>query len=623
MDYRRDIDGLRTVAVLPVVFYHAGYSAVTGGFVGVDVFFVISGFLITGLIANLFEQDRWSFVEFYVRRIKRLFPALVGVGIFAFWLAWTYFIPQDFSQFIDSLVGMLTFVSNFVFLAQADYFAEAATTKPLLHTWSLAVEEQFYLILPFLLILLLKKGGRDLALSVLSFACVISFVLAVYFMESGASNHAFFNSGLRFWELLAGSILALTQFRIKSAVLSKSARLAGMILILFAVVFYSHSTDFPGLSAFIPVIGTVLILAGSPAGGDLILKLLETKVFVYIGKLSYSLYLWHWPLLVASKFVAPEFQYSTEIAIGLSFVAAALSYHFIETPFRFGKILNTPVKAFASLILISGVSLSGAGYLKVTDAASNRFEDDKAVLVELLDTNRAKKYWRWENKECSDRIKTLPKNRPSCLTIGDPEKETVLLLGDSHAQHLLHGIRTRWSNANVIGIMAGSCKPFRNWDQSREDCDLLTDYLFKDFDLWSKVDVVVVAFRFREEMEPHLMDTIDWLSKTGKFKIVYVGSVPEHNPPFDDVVSANPTKSLDDIASIARRGRLEELDGPIKAARKRIPRSVKYVNAKKILCGRGTCKFFTKEKLPIVLDYGHFTPEGSVWFVKKWPDIFE
>jgi peptidoglycan/LPS O-acetylase OafA/YrhL len=209
MKYRAEIDGLRTVAVIPVVLYHMGLSAFPGGFVGVDIFFVISGFLITSLIAQQYEAGSFSLKEFYVRRVRRLVPALVPVVAFSFWVAWTYLFPPEFTEFLQSVVGVFTYTSNFVFLIQADYFAEASKLKPLLHTWSLAIEEQFYLILPITLLTCLRIKGRTLALALFAICGAASLAACIYVTEIGNFDLAFFNSAFRFWELLAGSILAL------------------------------------------------------------------------------------------------------------------------------------------------------------------------------------------------------------------------------------------------------------------------------------------------------------------------------------------------------------------------------------------------------------------------------
>ena len=621
MQYRRDIDGLRTVAVVPVVIYHAGYGLFPGGFVGVDIFFVISGYLITKLIAEQIEGGAFSFTQFYVRRVRRLLPALVGVSAFTFWLSWTYFSPQDFTEYLYSLIGMLTFSNNFVFLWQADYFAEASATKPLLHTWSLAVEEQFYLIVPALLFFMIRRAGRDLAIKVFAIIGAISFLAAMILMDNDMAAQAFFNSGVRFWEMIVGSLIALGSLSARTPAQATALRWGGLAMIAYAVLAFDHDTAFPGLTAVLPVLGTAAIICAGPIGSDLIKQALETRLFVYIGKISYSLYLWHWPLLVACHFLAPGEFWAPMIAVVLSFGAASVSYHLIETPLRFGPVLKTPVRAFSFLAVVSLSGLGPALYLHQADAANSRFSGDRALAMQLLDTKEAQKTWRWERDACEDRIPGLPRNLSSCLTIASPDDPTILIIGDSHGQHLLHGIQQRWTEANVIGIMGGGCKPIRGWTEDRDNCDIIREFLFETYAGWDQVDVVVVAFRTNEKHVDGLIDTVNWLREKDGPKVVVIGSLPEYDPPFDDFFTASATSSFQEIAEAAQNNLSDRPSEVSKQIRDMLPRDVVFIESIEIVCSNSNCRVFDRQNRPIILDYGHLTPPGSIWFVSQWPNL--
>ncbi len=332
--YRADIDGLRALAILPVVLYHAGIPGFKGGFVGVDVFFVISGYLMASLIMREIIHGDFNLLRFYERRIRRIFPALFAMFAACGIMAWLFFMPAEFEYFARSLRAAAVFTSNFQFERESGYFDIGTQMKPLVHTWSLAVEEQFYIFFPLVLILLGRFARRYIV--PILFTLLLASLAASVWAVHAEPVPAFYLTQFRIWELLLGALLA---FNVLPAVLSRPAREAiaasGILLIVYAVIAFDDGTAFPGLAALLPCVGAALIIhahaTNGPAG-----RLLTARPVVFIGLISYSLYLWHWPAIVFTKYLVwPELSpvQGGLVVLG-AFAAAVLSWRFIERPFR-------------------------------------------------------------------------------------------------------------------------------------------------------------------------------------------------------------------------------------------------------------------------------------------------
>jgi len=335
--YRPDIDGLRAMAVLSVLLFHANLGC-PGGFVGVDMFFVISGFLIFQLIFEELNSRTFSLIAFWERRIRRILPALVTVVLAVLVAGWFIFLPDDFQKLGKSAIAQATLSSNYFFYEQwlegAGYFAPALDPKPLLHTWSLAVEEQFYILFPLILMLAARSRRRPFAETMLIIA-IGSFALSVYgsFQLPAAT---FYLLPTRAWELLLGALLFLMHGKITTnRWLEEAAGWVGLILIVGSIFFYDAFTRFPGRAALPPCLGTALLIFSSETRLSRVGRFLAWKPIVFIGLISYSLYLWHWPLLVFSKYPANTQSWKmSSLLLLASFVLAILSWKFIETPFR-------------------------------------------------------------------------------------------------------------------------------------------------------------------------------------------------------------------------------------------------------------------------------------------------
>lgn len=349
--YRADIDGLRGVAVLSVLIFHLNNFILTGGFVGVDIFFVISGFLITSIIVKDLEKNKFSFTHFYIKRIRRIFPALFAMLFASFVIAFLILTIIDFAAFANSLRFASMQVSNFFFMKKLNYFDPSSENNLLLHTWSLGVEEQFYLIYPILLFALFKFSKyKKLPFYALAILTIISFGFSEYFAATD-SKIAFFSLPSRLWELSAGGLIAIGNKKF-SRKISEIIGIAGLVMLAIAL-FLTNKTHFPGAGALLPVVGSCLIIIACQDNKIFTYKILTNKFLSFIGVISYSLYLWHWLLIAAFKDYMEQSELSLTAAIAIatiSIVIAFFSWKYIENPFRKTKILSQ--EKFLSLFKI-------------------------------------------------------------------------------------------------------------------------------------------------------------------------------------------------------------------------------------------------------------------------------
>jgi peptidoglycan/LPS O-acetylase OafA/YrhL len=379
--YRADIDGLRAIAVLSVVLFHA--IRFKGGFIGVDIFFVISGYLISTIIFGNLNRNSFSFVEFYSRRIKRIFPALLFVLLASYTFGWFVLLSDEYKQLGKHIAGGAGFVSNFILWSESGYFDNSAMTKPLLHLWSLGIEEQFYILWPLLLWVTWKQRINFLAVTI-SLA-VISFLLNISYVKTDAVA-TFYSPQTRFWELMIGSILAyltLNNQNILTNIKQKyfnALSFFGVTLIIVGLFFITEENAFPGWWALFPTLGAVLIIsAGAKAWFNRVI--LSNRVLVWFGLISYPLYLWHWSLLSFAhilEYQRPSFEIRI-VAVLISIVLAWLTYQLIEKPIRFGK--QDKVKTVALLVLMIVTGLLGYHCYKV-DGLMFRSATERVILNE-------------------------------------------------------------------------------------------------------------------------------------------------------------------------------------------------------------------------------------------------
>ena len=450
MNYRPEIDGLRALAVLPVIAFHAGAPAFAGGFVGVDVFFVISGYLITSILLEDLRAGRFSLAHFYERRARRILPALFVVVAACIPLAWVWLLPGDMADFSASVAAVALFVSNFLFWAQSGYFETAAEYRPLLHTWSLAVEEQFYVLFP-LLLLAAWRVARGYMGWLLAGLVVAGLALSQWSVRDGAEA-AFFLMHARAWELLVGALIAWHVHVFGAprgdARLASAAGFAGLALIVWSVFALDARTPFPGINALAPVLGTALVVIFAREG-SLVASVLGCRALVGVGLISYSAYLWHQPLFAFARHRSlgePE-AWLMGLLSAASLVLAWASWRLVETPFRrrdrIGRATVVRLALAGSLFFVLfGVigQLTGGSFWRTHTVA------ELQRLEARIDTNFGLQ------RGCSAR----DGHDSGCRSSDAPD---LMLWGDSFAMHLAQGLQASWPGRGLAQFTSSECAP--------------------------------------------------------------------------------------------------------------------------------------------------------------------
>lgn len=491
MKYRAEIDGLRALAVLPVILFHAGFELFSGGFVGVDVFFVISGYLITTILIEDIENKRFSIVNFYERRARRILPALFFVMLVCIPFAWMWMLPSQMKDFSQSLVAVSLFASNILFWWESGYFEAAAEEKPLLHTWSLAVEEQYYLLFPIFLIFAWRFGKNRVFWMIVILA-TFSLLLSEWGWRRYPTGN-FYLAPTRAWELFAGSIAA---FIVKKRGVQNSGALAllGLAAIVFSIFSYDETTPFPSVYALVPVLGVVLLLmhAGQQT---IVARLLSTRAFVGIGLISYSLYLWHQPLFAFARIKLSD-NPPTElmalfclVAIGLAMV----TWKYIETPFRQQSEFSRKTVLFLSLLGVCCFLIAGySGHMN--GGYRDRFDIPSSVYSSIE---------RYEREDaCFDRFMGGRIKNWFCHIGNNTADPVYFIFGDSHSLSLLPAFDNALTQLGRGGVFVGlsSCIPFLSVYSLRDDninnnCYKLNQRVF-DFVSASNVKRIVLVSRW-------------------------------------------------------------------------------------------------------------------------------
>jgi len=441
--YRPEIDGLRAVAVLPVILFHGGFAVFAGGFVGVDIFFVISGFLITSIILSDLEKGRFSVRRFYERRARRILPALFFVCLVCVPFAYAWMLPSGLERFGESLVAVATFSANIFFWSTQEYFGPAAELQPMLHTWSLAVEEQYYVFIPLFLMWCWSLGRRWLFILVL-LASAVSLLLSEWSWRHEPTAN-FYLLPTRAWELLVGSLIAFVpgpgQLSGPGSRLFKLiAPYVGLALILYSIFWFDEDVPIPGVYALAPVGGTALIITGTTPGHP-IARLLRLRPLVAVGLISYSAYLWHQPLFAFAR-IRLLGEPGHWVAAGLTLLSLALAYvswRFVEAPFRTttGKINRAPlVPAAAGLAALSaiGIVFIMSGGLPTRLPPADRAFIEHYDNYQDVENNRFGKCFFGEDHE----YETTLSFEDDCH--GDADTQRFVLIGDSYSAHYLHGL---------------------------------------------------------------------------------------------------------------------------------------------------------------------------------------
>jgi peptidoglycan/LPS O-acetylase OafA/YrhL len=492
--YRPEIDGLRALAVIPVILYHADSSTLTGGFLGVDIFFVIIGYLITGIISEEMEDWSFSIVRFYERRARRILPALYLVIIACLPFAWAWLLPDELGDFAKSVNSVVLFWSNIFFNRTIDYFHHDTTTIPLIHTWSLAVEEQFYAFFPLLLLLLARLRFQRLRLAI-ALLSLLSLGASELTARVDAQSD-FYLLPTRAWELGVGALVALTP-QISTWLPKRAAEAAafvGLAAIAYAIVAFNQDMPLPGLLSLAPVGGTALLIAFA-TDRTVCGRLLAFRPLVGVGLLSYSAYLWHQPLLAFARIRGDAIQPGVQLILlfGATFALSYVSWRFVERPFRDRKRLSTRLVAIYALAV--GVSLVIAAHAThVEGGFPGRWS------AEFAEASAMRTKWQSLIDRCLSSDQTFIPPQDACV-FGAPVPARIALLGDSHAASIAEelGDQLRAQQQSVKTLAFAGCLPargLRETDPRFRRCPEYNDLAFAYVESHPEIETVVVMARW-------------------------------------------------------------------------------------------------------------------------------
>jgi len=601
MIYRKEIDGLRAIAILPVLLYHANLSVFSGGFIGVDVFFVISGYLIASLIFEEINEKRFSLVNFYERRARRILPALFIVMLVTLITGWFYMDPFELKELSQSVFATSLFSSNIYFTLKVGYFDISSEFKPLLHMWSLAVEEQYYFVFPLLVLFLWKKGIKSLAITFVLIS-LLSFVLAVT-LNTSLANSSFFLLHTRAWELLIGALVALyfhsNYFKQAPKRIANYVSLLGLVMIFTSVFFLDGSMAYPGGWTLLPVIGTALVILYSQQH-TLVYKLLSKKPLIFIGLISYSLYLWHQPILAFARIITLEELTTPIILISLllTFVLAIITKTYVEDPFRKKVLLSgrTPLLSAAFLVSILFIVFGITGHMK------KGFPERNELSLRLA-----------QNYGLSAKCSGAAIDEVDCATSEDPH---AFLWGDSFAMHLASGINLIEVKGLQQLTMSG-CPPIVGYDNASRKTlvtcydynQSVINYLESLEDTLDKRVYLSLSSPLDDSENLNLfLATLHRLKSKG-FKVILISPTPvnantlncikrqaRYEKPYSECQF-----NIDDIKNEALFSTLTKISRQQK---------VQLVDLRDLICDKKTCNV-NKEKTILYRDNGHLSNESS------------
>ena len=624
---------MRAVAVLAVVGYHYWGQHIPGGFIGVDIFFVISGYLLSAIIISDVQAGRFTFSGFYERRIRRIFPALfvlLGVATAAGCLL---LFPKDLLSYGRSMIAASLSSSNFYFWATTTYFNGTGGEKPLLHTWSLAVEEQFYILFPIFIVLIHRYLPRHLR-TVVTGVTIASLAWSIVDVriDQGA---AFYLPFTRAWELLFGAMLTLRVIPVpQSRMFRECLAASGCLAIAVSAFFMPHNAPFPGEYSLLPCVGAGAIIAAGQDEATLTGRVLSWKPVVFIGLISYSLYLWHWPLLVIFTRLAPlsrKIRGEHTILAVLSVVIAAISWRFVETPFRTGprRPGKRTIYVFGAACVVAFTAC--ATILCIARGLPGRFPDKADSIANYLDYKESfpsdfEKLFRpgcFLGVHEGNRERVADLDERLCLEPVEG-KSQVLLFGDSHAADLQYGLESSIPNVHFLQATSAACHPTLEGGRSSE-CRQFVAKVFAKYIPSRSVSLVALNADWGPEELPELTKTIEFLHRKG-IGVVVFGPRPQYEASLPRLLARSVVSG--DAGFPSRY--LSDTQPPLDAAMSRLAKEtwhVPYISLMTILCPKDGCTEYAADGAPLQFDYGHLTLQGSVYVGRevnaRFPGIFE
>jgi peptidoglycan/LPS O-acetylase OafA/YrhL len=614
MQYRNDIAGLRALAVLPILLVHAGLTAIPGGFVGVDIFFVISGYLISRIILKEMDAGRFTLTGFYRRRALRILPALLVLLVVVLAVGWWRLFPQDMRDLSWSAAATALSGSNLWFWRTVNYFGDAELT-PLLHTWSLGVEEQFYIFYPLLLIGLRRWLPRHIVAALWVIAAV-SLAIGFGLNHINKAQASFYLLPSRAWELALGGLVATGGFPALGARLRAVATWIGLALVVVSLFVIEEGLSFPVPWALLPCVGTALLIAYGEVGGTA--RLLSLAPMRFIGDISYSLYLWHWPVMAFWRFERGLTLEPWEMAatIAISFALAILSYRLIERPFlERGKAWATPRvlwSALAAMLLVAGVAA-----LLAVQAARARIEDPEvARLLTYLDYDDSpQSFFQFKRGVCmADTAK--PTYDPKTCATRRPDRPNILVMGDSHAGHIVQAIAERLQGMNILRLTASGCDPVLPL-RGDPRCTRVMALGFEDRLLGSgRIDRAILSARWREGQLPDLARSVAHFRARG-IPVTVLGPAVEYDEPLARLLARATARGDVDLARDSRRMDLLVEDRAMRDAV--VAAGGTYVSMQDLECPKGDCPLFASDGSPFHFDISHYTLGASRDLAAKLP----
>lgn len=644
--YRPDTDGLRAIAVVSVVLHHAFPEQLSGGFVGVDIFFVLSGYLISSIILSGLQKQKFSFIDFYARRIKRIFPALFLVLTTVLVTGWFQLLPVDYKQVGKHAVAGSAFISNFAFWGEEGYFDAASANKPLLHLWSLAIGEQFYMLWP--LTLWAAYRWRMNPMRWIAIILVASFLLNLYLVREHITA-AFYNPASRFWELLIGALLAAMHVRqvglgtlirdhfwqapsasrITTTGQANAMAWGGVALLVSVLLTIKPESAFPGWWALFPTLGTVLLIAAGPSAW-FNRHVLSSKPFVGVGLISYPLYLWHWPLLSFSHIeAAGEPQWKIQAGwVLLATALAWMTYQFVEKPIRFGHLNR---KTITATLCAAMCVAAGSGYATYrNDGFDQRFPE--LVRNLMSKGGRPAIVEGWRDKECMLDFRLQPSAyKDFCV---EKKRPLIFIWGDSHAGSLYPGFKALQESGRYkfgLGERTAAICPSVLGIEPRPLCKALNDSNIQAI-RYAKPDVVILYSWWHNKRYDlrNLEATVEEIKKAGVPRIIMLGAVPYWRKHLPQILLEEWKKGAVQTSPPLRLGE-EFLDPEVRIAtdamRTRAQKmGIEFISGMDFFCNAQGCMTRMSEDStqPLSYDYGHLSTGAMVHYIEQLaPLIFK
>jgi len=626
------IDGLRAVAVLSVIIFHYFPGILPGGFIGVDIFFVISGYLISKNILSDIIAGNFKFLDFYSRRIRRIFPALILIFLFLLIFGWFQFSPSNYSYLAKHILAGVAFSSNFLLWSESGYFDLASSSKPLLHLWSLGLEEQFYLFWPFIVLIL---WGRKLSFfSSIILIIFASFILNLYLSKYNPTA-GFYLPAPRAWEFLVGSLLACIEANgasreivtIKAKANANLIGILGALCIGVGIFFISDKSQFPGWWALLPTLGSVLIIQ---SGRESLINrlLLSNKIFVWVGLISYPLYLWHWPLLVLSHGLGFGGENVIRLLlIALTFVLAFLTFRYIEQPIQ--KSAN---KLFKSWILSAGMILVAifSIWICIYQGIPNKLLNPKGV--EGAEESIAKIVYsesfgqNFRAKKCFLENGQVPENFAIECRVENRSKE-IFIWGDSHAASLYPGFSAEEKKNRVSQFTSSTCPPVLSWSTGLNSaCKAINSHIISLIQKSPPKTVILYAAWYWDQylLENNLQSikhTIDQIYLAGVKNVIILGPPPiwKKNVPdiiFDHIRAYGGAPSRFTNYQLGNLDRGYMIENNLQKIASKT--GAYYFSSLDDLCRSGNCMIYVENiSHPITMDSGHFSNAGATYIIDK------